>query len=68
MIDSFGDRITRWNGQIYGGEIIGMIAAYFYFRKKRKDEAEAQRLNNLCICIFKLSYMENREIIWYYGI
>lgn len=36
------DRITRWNGQIYGGEIIGMIAAYFYFRKKRKDEAEAK--------------------------
>jgi membrane associated rhomboid family serine protease len=36
------DRITKWNGTIYSGEIIGMIAAYLYFRKKRKDEAKKQ--------------------------
>ena len=36
------DRITKWNGTIYSGEIIGMIATYFYFRKKSKDEAKKQ--------------------------
>jgi len=36
------DRITKWNGTIYSGEIIGMIAAYFYFRKKSKNEIKKQ--------------------------
>lgn len=36
------DRISKWNGTIYGGELVGMIAAYFYFRKKNKDAAKKQ--------------------------
>ena len=36
------DRITKWNGHIYSGEIFGMIVAYLYFRKKSKDEAKKQ--------------------------